>query len=51
MASLLHEVLLLEQITMASHLWYEAVEQASVFFSIPVMNEDQKQLARADNRI
>ena len=51
MASLLHEVLLLEQITMASHLWDEAVEQASVFFSIPVMNENQKQLARADNRI
>ena len=44
-------VFLPEQMTTASHLWFVAIEQASVFFSIPVVNEDQKHLARADNRI
>ena len=48
---MLHVVLLLEQITTASHLWYAAIEQENVFFSTPVMNQDQKQFARVDNGI
>lgn len=48
-AAVLHMVSLLEQISTAPHLWCVATALANVFFSRPIVNEDQKHFPRKDN--